>query len=444
VETEARPLAEPEARSGSLYPWIMVGFLMILYTSSFIDRTILSLLVKPIRADLNITDTEISLLAGFAFTLFYTVAGIPCGWLVDRWNRSYLVAWGVAIWSVLTASCGLATSFWQLFLARLGVGVGEATLSPAAYSLVSDTFPKDKLGRGLSIYALGIPVGSGLALVIGGHVIGAIQEAGVPTLPLLGQLQPWQFVFMAIGLPGLLLAALTVLVVREPKRHKQTMGDASRVGETIAYLWQNREVYAPIFLGLSFAALFSYGGNQWFPSYLQRVLHFTVPEAGQFMGLATLIFGIGGSMTAGYFADRLIARGHGDAHFRVGMFYSLALMFTGALGPIVPNEMLSQSLIALGSFFSITWVGSNAALLQLVTPPRMRGQVSAIYVFSTTIIGFGMGPTAIAFVTDHVFGDDLAVGKSLALVGFVSLSIAVLVMQLGRKTVAARVLSVRH
>ena len=243
IATELPPEAvEPEnvindaARPSLLYSWLIVSFLMLLYTSSFIDRQILALLVKPIRSDFHIDDFQYGLLTGLAFVGTYALAGVPIGVIVDRWSRKGVIIIGVTAWSLMTAACGVTNSFSSLFLTRIGVGIGEATLSPASYSLISDIFPKDKLGRALSLYGLGIPIGSGLALVIGGQVVTAIAAIGPIDIPLVGITRPWQTVFMTIGLPGLLLAALTVFVVVEPKRHvpkveaenKPTSGEALR------------------------------------------------------------------------------------------------------------------------------------------------------------------------------------------------------------------------
>jgi MFS family permease len=200
-----------------LYSWYVVGVLMLAYTNSFIDRQILSLLIEPIRRDLQITDTQVSLLAGLAFTIFYTLMGVPIARLADQKNRRTIIAIGIASWSVMTASCGLARNFWHMFLARVGVGVGEATLSPAAMSMISDYFPVGKLARAISIYSMGVYFGAGLALIIGGMVVKLVIEAGNVVLPVVGEVFPWQMTFFFVGLLGIPIFLL-MLTIREPVR----------------------------------------------------------------------------------------------------------------------------------------------------------------------------------------------------------------------------------
>ena len=199
------------------YAWYVVAVLMLAYVCSFVDRQVLALMVPAVRRDLGISDTQMSLLMGLSFALFYSILGLPIGRLADRSSRRRIIVWGIAVWSVMTALCGAARNYWQLFLARMGVGVGEAALSPPAYSLIADYFPKDRLGTAIGVYSLGIYLGSGLAMMLGGWVTGRVAAAAMWTLPLIGEVRPWQAVFFVIGLPGLLLA-LWVGTLREPAR----------------------------------------------------------------------------------------------------------------------------------------------------------------------------------------------------------------------------------
>jgi MFS family permease len=418
------------------YPWLVVGLLILLYTSSFIDRSIFGLLVKPIRADLQINDTEYSLLAGFAFAVFYTFSAIPLGYLVDNGSRRMLIALGCAVWSIMTALCGMANSFGTLFAARVGVGIGEATLSPAAYSLLSDLFPKEKLARALAFYSLGIPVGSGLALVIGGSVVDYFGSVPL-TLPVFGTPKPWQTVFIVIGVPGLLLAAMAYLFIKDPPRHGATdaAGNLEKPNllTVLRYVFKHHGFYVSVIGAVTLNGLFCYGASAWLPSYLQRVYGFTASEAGLAMGIPLLVLGVPGTLLSGYMADRLLIRGNKNAHIWVSIFYLAGVLIFGALGPIMPIKEVSIAFIVAFGFFMFTWTGVATAVIQLVTPVRMRGQVSALYLFSVSLIGLGIGPTAMGAATDYLFKDEMAVGKSIALVGVIVMVTAIWLMYRARK-----------
>ena len=429
------------------YPWLVVGVLMVLYTSSFIDRMILNLMVGPIRADLRISDTEFSHLTGFAFVIMYSIMAIPVGWAVDRGNRRNLVALGVAAWSAMTALCGLAGTYGQLFAARVGVGIGESTLSPAAYSLLSDYFRREQLARALSIFALGIPLGSGLALTIGGPLVQSLTASAAVSLPLLGLVKPWHLVFFAVGLPGFVLALLTLAIVREPERRHdpsrlQPPGEEGvPLRDTLRFIWRKRGVYAPAFWGQAAFALFGYGAATWYPSYLERVHGLTVAEVGTLLGLSTAVLGSLGFVGAGWLTDRWVSRGQADAHLRVGMLYAVGLLVCGVVGPLAPVKWLAMLFTSGTALFAFTWLGSCVALVQLVTPSRMRGQVSAVYLFFINLIALGLGPTAVALVTDRVFHDDRRVGGALALVAVLSIGAGLMVLQRGRRAVRGYLLA---
>ncbi len=438
AEAEAGVPVARAGRESLVYPWFVVIFLMVLLTSSFIDRTIMGLLVKPIRADLAISDTKFSYLTGLAFVILYTTTGIPLGWVADRWSRRFLITGGVAVWSLMTAGCGVATVYWRLFATRVGVGIGEATLSPCSYSLIADYFPPERRARPMSVFAMGIPIGSGLAMIIGGAVIEAITKIGTVDLPVIGATKPWQSVFLIIGLPGLLLAVLALLIIREPPHRKLRTGPQPSFAEVVAFMWRHWDVYATLAVSMGFFAVFSYGGNAWFPSFLQRVHGFSQGQSGMFIGTSTLILGVLGSITAGLVGDHLTRKGRRDGLSAVGIPYAVGMMICAAIGPIVPIPWLSLTLFAGTGFFSLTWVGVNVSTLQTVTPPAMRGQVSAIYLFTTNMIGLGLGPTAIAASTDYIFHDDHAIGFSLALVGIASMTLGSLVLWFGRGAIARR------
>jgi MFS family permease len=406
------------------YAWYVVGVLFVAYTFSFIDRQILNLLVEPIRADLGLSDTQISLLQGLAFALFYTTLGVPIGWLADVSSRRTVIMTGVAVWSLMTAACGLAQSFRTLFIARLGVGVGETALSPAAYSLLSDYFPPDKVTRAIAVYTGGSLVGAGLAYIIGGAVIEMVNRMGGVTLPGLGHLRPWQFAFIAVGLPGVLLAAL-LGTVREPPRRGLTSGAGAAESRmsfaaTLRFLYRHRTVYTPHFLGTAMMVMYAYGILAWTPTLFIRNYDWSPSEIGLGYGLVVLIVGTGSVMGAGWMADALRARGHADANMRVTAIGGLALLPIGVAAPLMPTAWLALLATIPVTFLLSLPHGTAPAALQSITPNRMRAQVSAIYLLVTNLIGLGLGPTGVALLTDYVFRDEFALPYSLAVLAAVT------------------------
>lgn len=272
-----------------LYAWYVVGVLLVIYVFSFIDRQILSLLVGPIRRDLDISDTQMSLLMGFSFALFYTFFGIPMGRLADTRSRRAVIAAGLVVWSAMTTACGIARQYWHFLLLRMGVGVGEAALSPSAYSLITDYFPRRKLGVAIGVYTMGTSIGSGIAFLLGGVVVGLAGDEMTWQLPLIGAIRPWQVVFFAVGLPGILLSLL-LLSVREPIRRGVRRLRAAADGveqvpisEVIAYLRANWRTLTCHNLAFAFLAFSSYGAGAWIPTYLQRVHGMAARDSGLFI-----------------------------------------------------------------------------------------------------------------------------------------------------------------
>ncbi len=419
--TETAPWPNPA------YAWYVVAILTLAYTVSFIDRQILNLLVQPIRADLEISDTQISLLQGFAFAIFYSIMGVPIARLADRGNRRNVIAAGIFLWCLMTAACGLARNFLQLFLARVGVGVGEAALSPPAYSIIADYFPPDRLARATGTYALGVYSGAGIAMLAGGAVIDLVSGMGPVDLPLVGSVRPWQLTFFAVGLPGLAVGAL-MYTVREPVRR-----DAGRaagksdvsLSEVRDFMLGERRFFASLFVGLSFLGIVMIAFLSWSPTYFIRLHEWTGAEVGYRYGLVLLLFGTSGSAGAGWFADWLQQRGHRNAAIRTAIGVSLiALPFSIAM-PLVASDSVSLALLVPVTFLLSSPVGLSAAAVQLVTPNRMRAQVTAVYFLVVAFVGSGFGPMAVALCTDYVFGDDMAVGKSLALVAGVLIPLGV-------------------
>lgn len=403
------------ASTGEGYAWFVVAILMIAYVFSFVDRQILNLLVGPIRRDLGISDTQMSLLMGLSFAIFYTILGIPLGRLADSRSRRGLIAAGVVVWSVMTALCGTAKHYTQLFLYRIGVGVGEAALSPAAYSMIADYFPPQRRATAISVYSMGIYLGAGLAFLLGGLVIKFVAAQDAVAFPVVGEIRPWQLVFLILGGAGLLFS-VAFLLVREPPRHGA--GDAAApFGEVTAYLWRNRRTVLCHNLGFAMLAFCSYGTGAWIPSYFIRSHGWDAGQVGIVYGLIVMVFGSAGIVIGGRLTDRGLHRGQTDAALRVGIWASVVCMFSGGVYLLAPTGMLAAIALVPAVFALGMPFGAAPAAIQEIVPDRMRGQTSAVYLFIVNLIGLGIGPTAVAIFTDYVFRDDGALRWSILIVG---------------------------
>lgn len=432
--TEARP------QSGGAYAYYVVFVLMLAYVCSFIDRTILGLLIEPIKQDMGLSDTEISLLAGFAFAAFYTFLGIPFGWMSDRGNRPRIIFWGVVAWSLMTAACGMVRSFGGLFIARMGVGVGEATLSPASYSLIPDLFPREKLGLAGSIYASGLTVGGGLAMMLGGAAVQAIAEYGPASLPVVGETRPWQLAFMFVGLIGLPVALL-VLTVRDPRGRGKaiTVPHASGLRETMAYLWARRSAYFPVLTGYSAMVIVNYALVIWVPTYFIRAHAMSPAEVGLSMGSMMLFAGTAGMFAGGLLSDWLSRRGYKEAPLRVVLLsvVTQAPFFIGAM--LMQDKAAALTLMGVAIFLLTMNGGLQGATFQLLTPSKMHGQMVAVYLVVANVVGLGLGPIITGLITDRYLGDPARIGDSLALTAAVSLSVAALFIGLAIPRARAQV-----
>lgn len=400
------------------FAWFVVGLLTLAYVFSFIDRQILSLLVVPIRRDLGISDTQMSLLMGFSFAVFYTFCGIPLGRLADVWSRRWIVTLGLMFWSAATAACGLAQHYAQLFLGRIGVGIGEAALSPAAYSLISDYFPPERRATAISVYAMGIFLGSGIAYIVGGLVVGYASTQGDLTLPLVGATHPWQLAFFVLGGAGLMFAWF-LLLIREPLRRGMAGGAAQEsipLREVLATLMRHRRTVLLHNLGFACLSLAAYSANSWLPSVWQRVHEWPIRQVGVTYGCIVAICGGVGVVFGGWLADRWKSRGITDATLRVSAIAAACGAPLALLLPFVSDGTMLAVLVAPITFFLSVPFGVAPSAIQDLVPNRMRGQTSAVYLFVVNLIGLGIGPTAVALLTDYVFGDDRKVGMSLAVV----------------------------
>ena len=426
-------LYEEQDDQSLTYAWYLVALCLVAYIFSFIDRQIIALLIEPIQADLQITDTQFSLIHGFAFALMYCTMGIPIARLADSKSRPLIIATGIFVWSMATALCGVTKTFWQLFIARMGVGVGEAALSPAAYSMIADSFPKSKLGAALSIYSIGIPIGSGLAFLIGGTVIGYISNFGMIELPLLGLVKPWQMTFFIVGLPGVIVAALFFLTIRDPERKGISNPRPFPIHEIGAYIAKHKVLFTAHYLGFGFAALSFFALLSWAPAFLLRNFELETRQVGVYLGTVVLISNTAGVLCSGMLTDFFTRRGYADAPMRAGLFGCLGIIVPAVLFSFMPSLKITLVVLAIAMFFASFSPTTSAAALQLMAPNQMRAQVTSLFFLSLNILGITGGALLVALCTDYLFRDESMVGYSMSLVSASGAVVATLLLRCGLK-----------
>ena len=420
------------------YSWYVVAVLTLAYMISFVDRQIIGLLVTPIRRDLEISDTQISLLGGASFAIFYTLFGIPLGRLADTQSRRAIIGIGIAFWSVMTAGCGIAKTFSQLALMRMGVGVGEATLSPAAYSLIADYFPPHRRSTAMSVYSMGIYIGSGLAFILGGLVVEFSKANESIEFPLIGSVRSWQLVFFVVGLPGLLVALL-LLTVREPVRgggirHGLATPRTATFKETWVYVFNNLTTFSCFNFGIALLTLNAYAGIFWIPQLFFRRFEWSPGTTGVVYGSIVAICGTSGVLTGGWLADWWSQQGRVDATVRIAWLSTFCWLPFGLLFPLAPTGTLTAVLLVPTVFFGSMPYGIAPAAIQRMMPNSMRAQATSIYLFVINIVGMGLGPTVVALITEHVFHDEKALNYSLLIVGVGSYLVAIVLLGISLKS----------
>lgn len=400
------------------YAWFVVGALALTNMMSYVERQIPTLMFAPIKHDFHLSDTQVSLLAGFAFVLFYVGFGLFIGRLADRANRKRIITVGIVLWSLATMSCGLAQSFVRLFLGRVMVGVGEATLGPSAISLLSDYFPRDKLARALSIYAGAQYLGAGFALVVGGLAIQIVSALPQPHLPIIGTLHPWQTTFLVVGVIGMAVIVPMLFVSEPPRRglieSRKTEQAALPLSHTLAFLRQNWKTLGTVYVAFAVSSAAGFGTVAWVPTYFVRVHHWAAHDIGYVYGLMLALLGGAGVLAGARFADWLAARGYQDAYLRAPLITLCVAGVPAALATLMPSASGSFFFLVFSTFLSSFPVAVVIAALQVITPNQLRGQIVALYFFLANIFGVGLGPTIVAAITDYVYRDEMAVGYSLA------------------------------
>jgi MFS family permease len=392
-----------------------VILLLFVYVNSFIDRTIITLLVGPIRATTGMSDSEVGFLIGPAFAIFYTIAGLPLGWLADRVSRVWLIVAGQAFWSLASFSFGLGRTFRELALARIGVGVGEASLSPAAYSIISDLFPLERLARALSVYSMGIHLGGGLASVLGGFLIDWAGEATTVPVPFLGAKHIWQVMFFVVALPTLPLTILLLATFREPKRREsasRASALSASTGDFSRYFRANLGAFLCHNFGFGLLALSGYGALSWIPELFVRVHGWDRAFVGKAVGLNSMIVGVAGLYFGGVLGDALARRGRADSKILVGLLAVLVWLPFGLFLPFASGGALAFALWVPMTFAAAMPWGAAAAAIQEAVPNQMRGQAAAVFLFVINLVGLGLGPQILPLLTDHLFRDEASIHLS--------------------------------
>lgn len=397
------------------YAWTVVCVLMLASLVSYLDRMILNLLVDPVRHDLGITDTQVGLLQGLGFTAFYSTAGLWFGSLVDRHNRRTLLAVAIGLWSVMTISCGLANSFGQLFIGRVGVAVGEAALMPAAYSMLSDLFHPHQRGKAAGVFGTGMAMGNGLSVMISGLFVALLTPQMIASLPDFLPHVQWKLVFIAVGLIGV-PTVLLLLAIREPARLGLAQGSAATIGDALRFVGANKGAFAGLLV--SSAALLSIGNGlaAWGPTILIRQYGWTPAEAGFAIGATTLTGGVLGPLIMGWLSDRFATAGLGAPRLRaylIGGPGSAVAAVLVAFGGSVPTLLAGNLLVML---FSHGFAMLLYTATQDIAPAAMRGKVVAVSGVFINVVGISMGPLLVAMAGDYVKtrGLPLTVGYGIA------------------------------
>jgi MFS family permease len=372
-----------------LYSLYVVGVLLIVYTFNFVDRVVLGILVAPIKSELHLTDTELGLIGGTAFALFYTSLGVPVGWLADRLNRVWIMTAALALWSGFTAVCGLAQGFPELFLARLGVGVGEAGGVAPAYALLADYFPPRARARALGFYSLGIPLGSALGLLLGGYIATRFN---------------WRTAFFTLGIAGVILAPLLLTTIREPERgiydgqtppaSHPSLADVVRKLAAKGGFWL-------LSLGAACGSIMGYGLLFWLPSFFQRSYGMTLLEASRLLGVLLLVGGIAGLTLGGYLADRYGQRSPAAYALIPGLAFA-AVLPCYVLGMSLPMGPLAFLCYLLPAALQLAWLGPIVTAIQHLVPVSMRALASALFLFINNLLGLGLGSLLLGFASDRL------------------------------------------
>jgi MFS family permease len=413
------------------YAWYVVIVLYLTYTLSFVDRAIINFLVDPIRADFLISDFQFSLIQGMAFTITYSVMGIPLGRFADSRTRRGQLAAGIALWCGMTILSGKASGFWELFLTRMGVGIGEACLVPCAYSLIADYFPRERRSLPLNVFSGAIMFGALVSPVVGGLVSEYALTGGPRDIFLLGQVTPWQLSFVLVGLPGILFV-LAMKTIQEPTR-KEKSGEAD-VKTTFWFLFRHWVTYGSIIGGTTFGAMTNGAILGWLVPWFSRRYAWNNARIGFYTGITNFIFGTTGLSLAGILANRFISAGKKAVYIKLMITAEALVLIPIALAHAVDNPYWVLGCVGGVIFFGGFSAGLGPASLQVISPNEMRGQITAFCFLILNLVAGTIGPSAVGWLTTYVFADDKMVRSSAVIVGFVASVLGLITLVPGLRT----------
>ena len=415
------------------YSAYVVAMLTLASTLSFIDRQILNVMIGPIKRDLGgLSDTEISLIIGLAFSLIYSLSTLPLARIADRGNRRNVIAAGIFSWSLMTALAGMANTYWQLFLARMGVGVGEASLGPASTSMLADYYEPAKLPLAYGIVGAAPFIGTGLANIVGGPLIDFLEARPHVTLPVFGEMFSWQTVLVVVGLPGILVALL-MFTVAEPARKGARDGDGYSWAELGRFVRSRQRYLSAHFIAYLCLSVQGFAFLAWIVELFVRKFEWTRTEIGLTYGIIALTFGIAGSVGAGYVAGRLIGRGRPDGAMRLTLWGTLALGPVAVVMPLLDSGVAAAALLLPITFCMAMPPGLSNAALQAIAPNRLRGQLVALYLICVSFLSYLLAPLIIGLMNDYVFGREDAIDLSLATLAAVNYAAAAVALALSLK-----------
>lgn len=431
-------VAEPSAARGTVTParaWGALTLLSALYIVSFVDRLILALLIEPIKVDLGITDVQMGLLIGTSFALVFSIAGLPLARLADTGNRTMLIFIGAVAWGVSTAAAAFADSFAMLLVLRIGVAVGEAALTPAAMSLLSDMFPPAKRALPISIYVMvGVCGGSG-AMLVGAA---AIQAAGAMQgdVGLLGSLSAWRLTLLFVGLPAVVLALFIPFVIGRVPRGGVVDAPKASIGDVVDHYRANRRTYTGFYVVTGLVSAVNFSILAWFPTHLIRSYGLSATSAGYAFGIAGVLASLAGGLLLPFISRRLTARGRADAPLTIAMFVAILSTPLLVLALLAPTAEIAMAAVIVPLVLQMGLGILMAATAPLLAPASVRAQVVATYYLVLTLVGLGAGPTLVAWIAEHVAFAGGSVAVALATITLLFAPVQVLAVLRSRAAFA--------